>query len=312
MISSKSNNHINAKYADVSYDFTKYLFNLNDNNKYDGFKIDDKLLNICVVLEMFSYALKYKCDDLHISNEKKFNYMKRIKNIIIHKNGEKKNKMINNLIRKIINDTLSYVGFNLIIDNIPITRIEYCSEDEKYIDNETIYHTLNDLNIGNINTVCRLYYDIYAISFNENTDAIKCFNLINNMQIEGNIINALYIPAYQNSLIKDLYIYSDYFTDNYMDIYNKYYSNQNITYSTNEINKIIRTRNDLSEFIAKLISIYQYILILIYYDKIKMFVVDNCNTIVYYMTQKFTTQQIYQIEFMMVFIACLTFTPILS
>ena len=314
---SKENSY---KYADVSYDFTKYLFNV---KCVTGLNIDDKLMNMCVVLEMFSYALKYKCDDIHTTNEKPLNYEKRIKNIISSKIGDKKIRTINNLIRKIVCDSLSYVGFNLIIENIPITRTDIqpldSNDNENIIDNETIYITLDNLNIGSINCVCKLFHDTYAISYDNNNDARQCFDMINKMKIEDNIISAEYITAYQNSMVKDCYIYNNYYIENNRQIFTKYYDSANSANSANISNKQLSKYSEYSslcdirgetwKIIKKLIRIYRLIWFTIYIENL---ISDKYNAVVSYTKNNFTSTQLYIIGYVALIMSCLIFTPILS
>ena len=345
-IHSNANANANAsmKYADVSNDFIKYIFNLNN----DGLELNNKFLNICVVLEMFSYSLKYKCDEIHKSNEKKFNYEKRIKHIFNKKIGDKKIsrkkiiRLINNLIQKIIFDSLSYVGFNLVIENIPTMRIDTVEgdEDDIKIDNEVIYASLEALKAGRIISVLQLYHDTYAISYENSADAKKCFNMINTMEMAGNIIVASHNQSYQNSLTRDYYIYNEFYTENHMNVYDKYYSQQtdvihSNTYrtvedvspisNTSDSNRSNRSNsskndkgNDSLRIIEFLLSIYNFILITIYYDKVKQSITNGYVAVVTYATyatnatSKFTTLQLSTMSYIAFIMSCIAFTPILS
>jgi hypothetical protein len=198
----------NYKYfVKVGYRFIHRLYRLT----YTDF--DMRLLHICMMLECYSIKLMYNMkNEVGKNSELDFDYL--ISTVLRCKSGYKKLRLLNGILEQLIQNTLEYAGFNIIINNYPqikntfnfpppdmdynIIMSDGCYRTiltQEYTDAVSVYDTIDTLNFGKIDGCIKLHYDCYAVKYMDNKDAIKCYRTINNMNIEDNIIKLVYMSA---------------------------------------------------------------------------------------------------------------------
>jgi hypothetical protein len=234
-------------------------------------------------IEIIKNLSKLNIDVLIYNNERKenlYNILKSI-NYKLMSVGNKQNKLntkLNNILGIIIKNAYIASGFQVLLSNIPSVGYQKIDNKINYIDNISIYDTIENY-IGNntVVNVIQIDTDKYLAKFKDINDAEKLCNLIHNMMIEPNIIRVEMITNMQNTEITDIIDIIDdtntTCTTDTTNTNNKKISDDDICdYGYGKLNKNSLNKNYLNES-----SLYSVCINLIYekYSKIKQKITKN-------------------------------------